>query len=135
MPMKRVTLVKLFVNNQDEALAFYSKRLGFEVAEDNKMGDYRWLLVRLPDNKEFCINLDVANTDAQKAAAGRQAADLPLFGIETDDCMREYTALKKRGVEFEGEPERRSYGTGVRRTNWIHQSNERTNHERTNSKR
>src|SRR5262249_16101442 len=81
------------------------------------------------------INLDVANTDAQKALVGRQAADLPLFGIETDDCKREYTALKKRGVEFEGEPERRSYGTGVRWTNWIHRSNERTNHRRTNSKR
>jgi len=77
------------------------------------MGDYRWLRVRLPDNKEFCINLDVANTGEQQALVGRQAADLPLFSIETDDCMREYRALKERGVEFEGEPEVRPYGTGV----------------------
>jgi lactoylglutathione lyase len=111
--MKRVTLVKLFVKNQDEALEFYTKKLGFEVAEDNKLGDYRWLLVRLPDNKEFCINLDVAKTDGQKALVGRQAADLPLFSIETNDCMGEYNALKRRGVEFEGEPEVRPYGTGV----------------------
>ena len=111
--MKRVTLVKLFVHNQDEALEFYTRKLGFEVAEDNKMGDYRWLLMRLPDNKEFCINLDVARTDDQKALVGRQAADVPLFSIETDDCMGEYNALKKRGVEFEGEPEVRPYGTGV----------------------
>src|SRR5499433_1213556 len=103
--MKRVTLVKLFVNNQDEALEFYTQKLGFEVAEDNKMGDYRWLLVRLPDNEEFCINLDVAKTSEQKALVGRQAADLPLFSIDTDDCMSEYRALKGRGVEFEGEPE------------------------------
>jgi lactoylglutathione lyase len=111
--MKRVTLVKLFVNNQDEALEFYTKKLGFEVAEDSTMGDYRWLLVRLPDNKEFCINLDAARTGEQEALVGRQAADAPLFSIETDDCMREYRALKERGVEFAGEPEVQPYGTGV----------------------
>ena len=111
--MKRVTLVKLLVSNHDEALEFYTNKLGFEVAEDSKMGDYRWLLLRLPDNKEFCVHLDVAKTDGQKALVGRQAADLPLFSIETDDCMSEYTVLKERGVEFEGEPEVRPYGTGV----------------------
>lgn len=111
--MKRVTLVKLFVSDQDEALEFYTEKLGFEVAEDTTMGDYRWLLVRLPDNEEFCINLDVAKTSEQEALVGRQAAGLPLFSIETDDCLSEYRTLKERGVEFEGEPEVRPYGTGV----------------------
>ena len=111
--MKRVTLVKLFVSDQDEALDFYTEKLGFEVAEDTTMGDYRWLLVRLPDNEEFCINLDVAKTSEQEALVGRQAAGLPLFSIETDDCLNEYRTLKERGVEFEGEPEVRPYGTGV----------------------
>ena len=111
--LKRVTLVKLFVSDHDEALEFYTRKLGFEVAEDTGMGDYRWLLVRLPDNKELCINLDVAKTDEQRALIGRQAADLPLFSIETDDRISEYRALKERGVEFEGEPEVRPYGTGV----------------------
>ena len=111
--MKRVTLVKLLVSSQDEALEFYTTKLGFEVAEDSKMGDYRWLLVRLPDNKEFCINLDAAKTGEQRALVGRQAADLPLFSIETDDCVSEYRALKERGVEFEDEPEVRPYGTSV----------------------
>jgi len=111
--MKRVTLIKLFVNNHDEALEFYTKKLGFEVAEDTTMGDYRWLLVRLPDNEEFCINLDVAKTGEQQALVGRQAADLPLFSIETDDCLGEYRALKERGVEFDGEPKVHPYGTGV----------------------
>ena len=48
--MKRVTLFKVFVHDQYEAFDFYTKKLGFEVAEDNKHGEYRWLLVRLPDN-------------------------------------------------------------------------------------
>lgn len=111
--MKRVTLVKLLVDDLDEALEFYTTRLGFEVAEDEAMGDYRWLLVRLPDNREFSINLSVADTDEQKALVGRQAADLPLFGIDTDDCRLEYEAMKARGVTFEGEPETHPYGTGV----------------------
>jgi catechol 2,3-dioxygenase-like lactoylglutathione lyase family enzyme len=111
--MKRVTLIKLFVSNHDEALDFYTTKLGFEVAEDTRLGDYRWLLVRLPDNTEFCINLDVATTGEQKALVGRQAADLPLFSIDTDDCLNEYRTLKERGVEFDGEPEVRPYGTGV----------------------
>jgi hypothetical protein len=81
------------------------------VAEDNKLGDYRWLLVRLPDNHEFSLNLDVAKSEEQKALVGRQAADLPLFSIETDDCMGDYRAMKARGVEFEGEPEAQPYGT------------------------
>jgi catechol 2,3-dioxygenase-like lactoylglutathione lyase family enzyme len=111
--MKRVTLVKLLVDDLDEALEFYTTRLGFEVAEDEAMGDYRWLLVRLPDNREFSINLSVADTDEQKALVGRQAADLPLFGIDTDDCRLEYEVMKARGVTFEGEPETHPYGTGV----------------------
>ena len=111
--MKRVTLIKLFVSDQDEALEFYTTKLGFEVAEDSNLGGYRWLLVRLPDNTEFCINLDAARTGEQQALVGRQAADLPLFSIETDDCMSQYRALKKRGVEFDGEPEVQPFGTGV----------------------
>jgi catechol 2,3-dioxygenase-like lactoylglutathione lyase family enzyme len=111
MFMKRV--VKLFVSNQDEALEFYARKLGFEVAEDSTLGEYRWLLVRLPDKKEFCINLELAGTGEQKALVGRQAGGLPLFSIETDDCMTEYRTLKERGVQFAGEPEVRPYGTGV----------------------
>jgi lactoylglutathione lyase len=111
--MKRVTLVKLLVSDQDEALEFYTTKQGFEVAEDSNLGDYRWLLVRMPDNKEFCINLDAARTGEQQALVGRQAADLPLFSIETDDCVSEYRALRERGVEFDGEPKVQPYGTGV----------------------
>jgi len=111
--MRRLTLVKLLVKNYDEALEFYTGKLAFEVAEDATMGDYRWLLVRLPDNEEFRINLDVAKSGEQKALVGRQAADLPPFGIDTDDCVRECRARKERGVEFVGVPEVRPYGTGV----------------------
>ena len=102
--MKRITLVKLFIKDHDEALEFYTEKLGFEVAEDSTMGDYRWLLVRLPDNKEFCLNLDVAKTGEQKALVGRQAADVPLFSIDTDDCMSGYRALKRAAPSSKANP-------------------------------
>jgi catechol 2,3-dioxygenase-like lactoylglutathione lyase family enzyme len=111
--MKRVTLTEVFVHDQQEALDFYVEKLGFEVAEDKPLGAYRWLLVRLPNNVEFCLNLDLARTDEQNALVGRQAADRPLISIETDDCLGEYQAMRDRGVEFDREPEVHPYGTGV----------------------
>jgi catechol 2,3-dioxygenase-like lactoylglutathione lyase family enzyme len=111
--MKKVTLFKVFVIDQDEALRFYVGKLGFEVAEDRRLGDYRWLLIKAADNPEFSINLEVAKTAEETALVGRQAATQPLFSITTDDCRRDYEEMTRRGVQFEGEPKTLPYGTGV----------------------
>src|ERR1700733_6299767 len=111
--MKKVTLFKLFVRDQEAARHYYVEQLVFEVAEDRQLGEYRWLLVRAPDNSEFSINLEGARTNDEKALVGRQAADQPLFSISTDDCRRDYQEMKGRGVQFEGEPKTMPYGTGV----------------------
>jgi catechol 2,3-dioxygenase-like lactoylglutathione lyase family enzyme len=111
--MKRITLFKVYVTDQDDALRFYVDQLGFEIAEDKRLGDYRWLLVRAPDNLEVSVNLEAARTDEEKGLVGRQAGAQPLFGITTDDCKREYAEMKGRGVRFEGEPKTMPYGTGV----------------------
>ena len=111
--MKKVTLFKVYVTDQDAARRFYVEQLGFEVAEDKRLGDYRWLLVKAPDNEEFSINLEIAKTDEEKALVGRQAAGQPLFSISTDDCKRDYQHMKQCGVAFDGEPITMPYGTGV----------------------
>ena len=111
--MKRITLFKVYVRDQDAALRFYVEKLGFEVAEDHQLGDYRWLLVRAPDNQELSINLEIAKTDEEIGLVGRQAGAQPLFSISTDDCKRDYADMKRRGVTFEGEPKNMPYGTGV----------------------
>ena len=111
--MLRTTVFKVFVTDQDEALRFYSGSLGFAVAEDERLGDYRWLLVRAPDDRECAINLELAKTPEQRALVGRQGADQPLFGLLTDDCRRDYETFRGRGVRFEGEPRAMPYGTGV----------------------
>jgi catechol 2,3-dioxygenase-like lactoylglutathione lyase family enzyme len=111
--MRRITVFKVFVSDQEEARRFYVDQLGFEVAEDRRLGDYRWLLVRAPDNTECAINLEIARTSAERALVGQQGAGTPIFGIATDDCMRDYQELRKRGVTFDGEPKTMPYGTGV----------------------
>ncbi len=111
--MKRVTLLKLYVIDQETARRFYVEQLGFKVAEDRRLGEYRWLLVRAPDDEEFSINLEIASTAEEKALVGRQAAAQPLFSISTDDCRRDYEELRRRGVRFDGEPKTMPYGTGV----------------------
>ncbi|MGH3829116.1 MAG: VOC family protein [Pseudonocardiaceae bacterium] len=111
--MRLVTLFKLYVNDYDMALKYYIDKLGFEIAEDVRHGDYRWLMIKLPDNREFGINLELARTPEQQALVGRQAADQPLFSIETDDCMRDYLEMVPAGVEFDGEPVAQPWGVGV----------------------
>jgi len=109
----RLTVFKLFVKDQDEARRFYVEKLGFVVAEDKRLGDYRWLLVRPPDTPDVAINLELAQTDQQRTLVGKQGGSQPLFGLATDDCRRDWAAMKARGVAFEGEPTTMPYGTGV----------------------
>ena len=111
--MLRLTAVKLFVKDQEEALRFYVDRLGFVVSEDSMLGDFRWLLVRPPDTTGVAIGLTLAKTPEQQALVGRQGGGEPVFGLTTDDCRRDYVAMKGRGVRFEGEPQEMPFGTGV----------------------
>jgi catechol 2,3-dioxygenase-like lactoylglutathione lyase family enzyme len=109
----RLAVVTLFVNDQDEALRFYVDRLGFVVAEDNRMGDFRWLLVSAPGTPDVGINLKLAETPAQRSLVGKQGGGAPVFALATSDCRRDYEAMKARGVAFDGEPQTMPYGTGV----------------------
>jgi catechol 2,3-dioxygenase-like lactoylglutathione lyase family enzyme len=118
--MKRVTLVKLLVSSQDEALKFYTRKPGFEVADDSTMRDYRWLMARLPDNKEFCINVEVAKAGEQKVLVSRQAVGLPLFSIDTSAVALEASGnvLRREGqywtVCFAGSLARLTDAKGLR---------------------
>ncbi len=111
--MRKLTVFKVFVSDQDEALAFYVEKLGFEVAEDKRLGDYRWLCVKAPGDRDVSLNLETARTADEKALVGRQAAAQPLFSLGTDDCLGDYQELKQRGATFDGEPKVMPYGTGV----------------------
>jgi catechol 2,3-dioxygenase-like lactoylglutathione lyase family enzyme len=111
--MKKMTTFKVFVLDQEDAREFYVNQLGFKVAEDKQLGDYRWLLVQAPDDDGVTLNLEAARTDDEKSLVGRQSASQPLFGLSTDDCLRDYSELRRRGVKFEGEPKVMPWGTGA----------------------
>lgn len=111
-----VSLVTVWVNDQDEAKAFYVDKLGFVEATDITMGDgYRWVTVVHPDYPELQLTLMKPGPplDEEDAAAFRRMLDkgsLGAVGLATDDCRKTYEELTAKGVEFLQEPSDRPYG-------------------------
>ena len=109
-----LTHLSLFVHDQDEALNFYTKKLGFEVHTDVLMPNgERWLTIHPEGQKEFEIALMYADTTEQKAVVGKQAPLVPFFCVSTDDCKREVELFKKNGVKILSEPEEMPWGIGA----------------------
>jgi len=111
--VKRISLLNVLVKNQDSALDFYTRKLGFSVVEDLPFGPKRWVTLRLPDDQSLLIALNLAELEGDLELVGKQAGSQPLFGIEIDDCLREYGRMREAGVKFHGEPQVQPYGTGV----------------------
>ena len=111
--MNRLSLLSVYVKDQDAAIEFYTKKLGFVLVEDVPFGPQRWVTVRLPDDEVVSIALNLATTEEDRALVGKQGGSQPYFGIVTDDCLREYRRMKDAGVNFQGEPQVQPYGTGV----------------------
>jgi catechol 2,3-dioxygenase-like lactoylglutathione lyase family enzyme len=107
----------VYVTDQDRAKAFYTEKLGFEVRDDVRMGDFRWLTVAPKTQLDACIILFALKPGAMldQGACDMLQALLKkgvLGGgvLETDDCRRTYEELKARGVEFVSEPRQMPYG-------------------------
>src|SRR5262244_2781396 len=106
-------ITSLLVNDYDEAIRFYSAKLGFVVVEDVRMGKDRWVTIALPNSHETVFALHVARSDGDRALVGKQGGTFPFLGLTTDDGLGDDKRLKQLGVKFHGEPEVRPYGTGV----------------------
>ncbi len=112
--INKLTHVIVMVNDQDEALAFYTEKLGFVKRMDAAGEGFRWLEVAPPDETSASIVLTLASTDEEKAHVGNQTGGrYSLFVVTTDDCRAEYAALKANGVEVIGEPMDNPWGLGV----------------------
>jgi uncharacterized glyoxalase superfamily protein PhnB len=118
--MMNISTYQLWVHDQDEALAFYTDKLGFEVRQDvtlPEMGDFRWLTVGSARQPDIAIVLmAIPGQPVMDEATGEQLRDLVGKGfagavfLTTDDVYADYEQLKSRGVEFSEEPEERPYG-------------------------
>ncbi len=117
--MKKLTHVNVWVHDQDEALAFYTEKLGMELREDvtvPEMGNFRWLSVGVP-GQDVAITLmavpgppvfDAETRDQLNALVAKGAAGGLFFA--TDDIRSSYEEMKRRGVEFQQEPTEQPYG-------------------------
>jgi len=118
--MIKIANAQLWVHDQEEALAFYTEKLGMQVQTDvtlPEMGDFRWLTVGPADQEDFSIVLmAIPGEPVMDAATARQVEDLMAKGfagtvfLTTEDCQASYEELRARGVEFTEAPEQRPYG-------------------------
>ena len=118
--MIKIANSQMWVHDQDEALAFYTEKLGWEVRADvtmPEMGDFRWLTVGPADQPDFSVVLmAVPGQPVLDDETRKQVLDLSAKGfagtlfLTTDDVRSDYEQLKARGVEFSEEPEERPYG-------------------------
>jgi catechol 2,3-dioxygenase-like lactoylglutathione lyase family enzyme len=107
---ERVDVVGVYVRDSDEALAFYTEKLGFRVHTDVKNGSYRWLTVQLPEQPSFQLGLfvpgpptvDEATAQALREAVAKGA--MPPLVMTVADVRATCAKLKARGVELTQEP-------------------------------
>lgn len=104
--------VTLVVRDYDEAIAWYTRTLGFTLVEDAvRDGGKRWVRVAPPGADGASLLLAVASTQAQSQHVGNQTGGRVGFFLHTDDFNRDYQAMTQRGVQFSETPRIESYGT------------------------
>jgi len=118
--MIRISTAQIWVDDQDEALDFYTQKVGLEVRSDvtlPEMGDFRWLTVGPSGQPDIAIVLmAIPGPPVMDEETTGQVRNLVAKGfagtifLATDDVQADYEELKGRGVEFVEEPEERPYG-------------------------
>jgi len=118
--MIKLSNAQLWVHDQDEALAFYTEKLGMEVRSDvtlPEMGDFRWLTVGPPGQEDVSIVLmAIPGAPVMDETTAEEVRNLMSKGfagtifLTTDDVHASYEELSGRGVEFTETPEERPYG-------------------------
>src|SRR5436190_12388753 len=116
----KIANAQLWVDDQDDALAFYTKKLGMEVRSDvtvPELGNFRWLTVGPPRQPDISIVLmAIPGPPVMDPETAEQVKELMAKGFAgtvfftTDDVRADYEELKSRGVEFTEDPEDRPYG-------------------------
>jgi catechol 2,3-dioxygenase-like lactoylglutathione lyase family enzyme len=104
--------VAVVVRNYDEAIAFYTRVLGFRLLEDTDLGGgKRWVLVGPAGSIGTSILLAQAATPEQATRIGNQTGGRVFLFLHTDDFWRDYHGLQSHNVEFVRDPKEEPYGT------------------------
>lgn len=109
---QHLSTITVLVRDYDEAIAWFTSRLGFRLIEDTPLdGGKRWVVVRPQGASEAGLLLARAATAEQAASIGKQAGGRVFLFLETDDFARDHQAMLGRGVEFREVPRHEAYGT------------------------
>ena len=107
--------IALIVRDYDEAIAWFTEKLGFTLVADEHQPeqDKRWVLVAPPgaDDAATTLLLARASTPEQAAFIGDQAGGRVFLFLKTDDFARDYDSMRARGIRFVREPKQAAYGT------------------------
>lgn len=107
-----IAALALLVRDYDEAIAFYTSALGFELIEDTRLGGgKRWVRVAPKGGAGTCLLLAQADGPEQTARVGDQAGGRVFLFLHTDDFWRDHAAMLARGVRFLEPPREERYGT------------------------
>lgn len=108
---RRIALVTLVVADYDEAIAWYTGKLGFQLLEDIDQGHKRWVVIGPTDNRATALLLARASDEEQRSRIGNQTGGRVGFFLHTDDFRRDHAAMLERGVEFLEAPREEPYAT------------------------
>jgi catechol 2,3-dioxygenase-like lactoylglutathione lyase family enzyme len=106
--------ISLLVRDYDEAIAFYTHVLRFQLVEDSpRGGGKRWVVVAPPGSSGCSLLLAKAKNEEELRNVGRQSGGRVFLFLHTDDFQHDYAEMKQRGVRFHEEPRREAYGSVV----------------------
>lgn len=109
---QNIAHVALVVDDYDDAIDFYTQKIGFELIEDTKLNEEkRWVLVKPKGATETAILLAKAGNTEQKSRIGNQTGGRVFLFLYTDNFWRDYHLMLEKGVEFVREPKEEIYGT------------------------
>lgn len=109
---QELALVAVVVRDYDEAIRFYTEKLGFILEEDTVLSPVkRWVRVRPPGNGSGAILLAKAANEIQESSIGNQSGGRVFLFLHTNDFKRDYKKMVEKGVEFTREPQKEAYGT------------------------
>ncbi len=108
---QRVATLSLLVRDYDEAIAYFTGKLGFDLIEDTALSpDKRWVIVA-PLGSGTGVLLAKAKNDAETARVGDQTGGRVFLFLHTDDFRRDHAAMSAKGVTFVEPPREEDYGT------------------------
>jgi catechol 2,3-dioxygenase-like lactoylglutathione lyase family enzyme len=109
---QHIAQMAILVKDYDEAIRFYTQKLGFILIEDSLLSEEkRWVLVAPPGSTEFALLLARADNERQENNIGNQSGGRVFLFLHTDDFWRDYDQYKQNGVLFVREPVKEEYGT------------------------